>query len=501
MTGARLIWVLSVLPAIAAGQAGAVPDAWARAALERAHAANAQISDSYHRAQSLAEIAEAETAIGAIAPARESIRQARELSAQIKVEPLASWIVHDVAMAQVKAGELADAEKTASTIKDDRLQDAVFGAIVDSRRSGGGDLDLALATARRMSLPANQGRTLREIAIVQANRGDIDGALATARSIVHNVFNALALGDVAVVAARVGNVAEARQLAARIRDDFYRARALAEIVGVQADAGQLGSAMSIADEIEDKLQRAGALGSIAAARAAGGDSRGAGELFAQALAAIEAGRGAERKATLFAEVARAQLEAGDRAGARESLNKALEQVRTVRRDDVRLGLLSSIAPLQARAGDFSGAFLTASQTGDPSLRPLLARDIAVAQAESGDPSGALVAARAMSDPQASAAACFGVVRVLAPGRNEAALRDALDAAHAALRDIRSVEVRSGFLGSLAVAHVKAGDDAGGASTFEEAMAVAEEADPGLQKATAYARIADAVADRSLALPE
>ena len=80
-------------------------------------------------------------------------------------------------------------------------------------------------------------------------------------------------------------------------------------------------------------------------------------------------------------------------------------------------------------------------------------------------------------------------------------RDALEAAHASLRYIRSVEVRSGFLGSLAVAHVKAGDDTGGASTFEEAMAVAEEADAGLQKATAYARIADAVADRSLALPE
>ena len=173
-------------------------------------------------------------------------------------------------MAQVKAGELADAEKTASTIKDDRLQDAVLGAIVDSRRSGSGDLNLALATARRMSLPANQGRALRDLAILQANRGDIDGALATARSIVHDVFNALALGDVAVVAARVGNVAEARQLAARIRDDSYRGRALAEIAGVQAEAGQLSSAMSIADEIEDKLQRAGALGSIAAARAAGG---------------------------------------------------------------------------------------------------------------------------------------------------------------------------------------------------------------------------------------
>jgi hypothetical protein len=80
------------------------------------------------------------------------------------------------------------------------------------------------------------------------------------------------------------------------------------------------------------------------------------------------------------------------------------------------------------------------------------------------------------------------------------LQSALDAAHAALRYIRGVEVRAGFLGSLAVAHVKAGSEEDGASAFEEAMAAAEGADPGLQRATAYARIADAVADRGLALP-
>jgi hypothetical protein len=160
--------------------------------------------------------------------------------------------------------------------------------------------------------------------------------------------------------------------------------------------------------------------------------------------------------------------------------------------------MTNIAPLQARAGDFSGAFATASQTGDSSLRPLLARDIAVAQAEAGDAAGALVAARALADPQAAAAACFGIIRVLAPSPSAPAMKEALEAAHAAVRSIRSVEVKAGFLGSLAVAHANAADGEGARARFEEAMAVADTASPGLQKATAYARIADAVADRRLA---
>ncbi len=91
--------------------------------------------------------------------------------------------------------------------------------------------------------------------------------------------------------------------------------------------------------------------------------------------------------------------------------------------------------------------------------------------------------------------------MLAPSSDTQALKEALEAAHAAVRSIRSVEVKAGFLGSLAVAHARAADGEGARVRFEEAMEVAGTANLGLQQATAYARIADAVADRGLALAD
>ena len=91
-----------VLAASGAAFAQTPVDEWARDAVARALEANAQIKDDAHRVQSLAEIAQAQIAIGDTAAASDTLDTARELADQVREEPLASWVMHDIAMARLK---------------------------------------------------------------------------------------------------------------------------------------------------------------------------------------------------------------------------------------------------------------------------------------------------------------------------------------------------------------------------------------------------------------
>ena len=354
----------------------------------------------------------------------------------------------------------------------------------------------ALVAARRIQDAARQGRVLRAVVIAQATAGDIEGALATARSIAHPALNALALGDVVAVLAKEGSLGEARLLAARIRNDQVRSDAQAEIAAAQANGGDKDGALATAARIEDKFSRASALARVAASRVSYADSGLARELFAQAIALARNARGtADRKCFALVDIARAQIVAREIAAARESLRLALAVLPDVKRNSDQFALLAQIAPMQARVGDHAGAMATAWRVDDPSLRPLLVRDVATSQAESGDVAGAVRAARSLEDGPAGAAAFLGILRVQSQARDSAGMRSTIATALQTVRVIQGEEFKAGALSALAAAQLLVGDRDGALLLFDEAMNVAAQLQPAPERAAAYARIADALAER------
>ena len=492
---AGLVLILFAITGTAVAQSDRSPTAsWAHDALTRALSASDDIPDPFHRIQALAEIAEAQAAAGDVTGARVNLEKARESVKDVVGDALQSWARQDIGLAAVKADDLAAAESIAESIKDARLHDIVLGAVVDSRRAAR-DLAGAQATASRMRDAARQGMSLRTIAIRQASEGDFAGALSTVRSIQHPRANALALGDVAGAIARDGGADEARELIANIRDNQSRSRAQVEVAAAQAGLGNVRGALTTAGDIDDKLERAEALARIAASGTTVSSAE-VQQLFTQSLALVSGTRAnANRKCDVLVEIARNQLVADDAAASAATLKRVFSDFSKVKGDADRLALLSRIVPIQARAGDYAAAYFTAMRADDPSLRPLLVRDVAVAQAEKGDISGAVTMARSLDDRPAAAAALFGVLRVQSRTHDVTALNETIGVTLQAVRVIGNAELRAGALGSLAVAHAQEGNVDAAQAVFTEAMNTAAAADEGQQRASVYARIADSLADR------
>jgi tetratricopeptide (TPR) repeat protein len=488
------LWIW-VAPLTAAAHAAEGEGArWAQGALEHAITASADIDDPFHRAQSLAEIADAQAGLGHGPEALTLLQRAAELAGKIDNDALGSWARHDIGLAYVKADDLALAQSTAEGIQDLRLRDNVLSAVIDARRAEHDYLG-AIEAARRIQDVARQGHALRTVVIAQAGKGDLESALTTARSIVHPALSAVALGDVAAAFAKEGNFTEARTLAARIRDVRARSEALVEVAAGQADAGDVTGALTLAEGIEDKLSRAHALARVAAVRMRFGNTAPGRELFTQSVALAKGARGgAERKAFVLIEIARAQLGSQEKAAARETLQLAVAQAKNIKNNSDRLSLLAQIVPMQARLGDHADAMVTAGRADDSSLRPLLIRDVAASQAETGDVAGAVRAARALQDRPAGAAAFFGIMRVQAQARDDSGMRETIDTALQTVRFIPNDELKAGALGSLAAAFLVLEDKDEALALFDEAMELAARVQPAPARVSAYARIADALGE-------
>jgi hypothetical protein len=101
---------LWVAPLTAAAQAAdGEGSRWAHDALVQAIVASSGIEDDFRRAQSLAEIAEIQAGIEDGAAALAILQSAADSASKIDNESLAAWARHDVALAYVKAGDLAPA--------------------------------------------------------------------------------------------------------------------------------------------------------------------------------------------------------------------------------------------------------------------------------------------------------------------------------------------------------------------------------------------------------
>lgn len=467
---------------------------WAQQALDEALAASREIPDSFHRAQSLAEIADACVATGQNDLALSLLHDASALTGKIDSSAIASWARHDVALAYVKAGDLAGAEATASAITDLRLRDDVIAGMVDAHNANR-EFSTAKTYARRMHSAARQARALRSVAIMQASSGDVENALVTARSIGDSTAGDMALGDIATSLAKDGSFRDARLIVARIRDDPIRGDASMEIVAAQARSGDITGAQATAVAIDDGLSRAQALARIGAARIQRGSENAGSELFSQAVQLVKNSRGSpEHKGFAFVEISRACSSVRDIEGAKRALQLALESSEKVTDGSGRLSLIAQIAPMQARVGDHVSAMRTALRADDPSLRPLLIRDVAASQAEAGDVEGAVRAAGTLDDPASGAAAFFGILRVQSRANDSAGMQSTIEEALRTVRLIRSDELKAAALGSLAAAQLAAGDREAAQVLYDEAMAIAADAEAGPARVGAFARIADALGE-------
>lgn len=493
--GAALILILLLAPGIALAHTDdSGPSPWAQRALADALDASRGIEDPFHRSQALTEIAQAQFSTGLDALGLESLDAATAAAREVSEGALRAWALHDIALALTRAGQLDEAEALADSIPDSRLRDAVLAEVVDARRSAH-EVERAIQLAQRIRDSARQGQALRTIAISQTADGDYEGALRTARSIHHGPSNATALGDVAAALASQGDFAAARSLAWRIRDAERRSRAFAEVAMAQALAGDRRGALALVEQIEDRFIRAQALAHVAAShgKTASDEVR---EMFSRAAGLASGGRGpAARRCFALAEVARAQIIAGDYAGARRMLGRALEVLPAVKARPEQIALLSKIAPLLARAGDYPAAYAAAMRAEDGSLRPLLVRDIAAAQAQSGESEAALRLIGGISNPLAATAALMGVLRVQTQSGDARGVQDTLTIALRHAREIAGPDLRAAALGSIAAAYVRAGDPEAAQQAYDEAMRIAGNAERGIQQATTYARIADALGRR------
>lgn len=490
------LWLLWVAPfALAAPVAEGDGAIWARSALEQALTASADIHDPFHRAQSLAEIAEVRALLGEPEAAMSLLQRAAESADQIDNPSLASWARHDVAITYLKAGDAGHAEAAAGTISDPELRDAVLLAAADLRRTEE-DLSGALFTAWRIQDGERQGEALRRIAIAQASARHMEDALATARSITHPRLAAIALGDIATAFAREGRIGEARKHALRIRDARVRSDIQAELASVQAELGDVVDAVAAAKSIADRFSRAQAQSRIAAAMIRTGDVEEGRALFAASLSTARSARGPiQRKAFTLIGIARAQISARETAGARETLRRASAVlVSEKKKMPGRFGLLQQVASLQAKVGDHASAIQTARHVEDASLRPELIRDLAASLAESGDVSGAVKWALALEDVPSNAAALLGVLRVQAKANDSGGFRETLDVALRAARAMSASELKAGALAALAAAQSGAGHVDAARQTYEEAMNVAERLESGPARVAAFARIADALGE-------
>ena len=351
-----------------------------------------------------------------------------------------------------------------------------------------GDINGALATARKINYAETCAAALRDIASVQTQTRDIKGAFATAQKINDAACQAESLRDIASAQMKMGDKQSARDtfasalLSARNIDRaFSRARVMRDIASAQAKAGyaQLAqdtftAALSVAHSIiyyQDQLAPM-AICNIALAQAEAGYMQSARDTFIAALSAAQNGNGACNRMSDFCGIALAQMKIGNKQSARDTFAAALSTARAAARTIDAIfyaGALSNIASSRAKAGDIKGAFATARKIKkaenyctDDYANAL--RDIALAQVKTGDKqsarnifAAALSAAESISCPFSRIRAIRNIAAAQAEAGDKQSARDTFAIALSATSSIDEAGPRGVAVCDIASAQAKAGD--------------------------------------------
>ena len=469
-------------------------DAWPQAVIERAVRVAATVRDPYRRAETLASIARAQALIEDSSATDRTIHEALGAARQITQLEFRGWVLHDIVLAQLAGNDLYGAQQTAERINAERPQGAAMAAIaeVQLRKS---NLDAARTTALQIREDASRGLVLRQIAAIEASAGRIDAANATAKGIDDVFYRALACGDIAVAEIRRGNLDQALAQATRARRT-YRGPVYSRIALAQFETGDLDGALKTLTKIEDVLQRALTQAQIAALRATTGDRARSQDLFAAALAAVDAAdadRG--RRPAVLAQIGRLQAASGDSAAASLTLQRAIAETQMQPAGEARDDALDFIARGQTKVGDATGALETAKLVSDRAARALLIRDTISVQGDAARAAGLAASAATLGDPLANTGALFGVLGVQMARSGDLATSETIDAARLAVRSVEDVEFRPAAFSALAAARVASGDLPGGRSIFEEALSAADSIEREDRRAATYVKIVNALNDR------
>jgi tetratricopeptide (TPR) repeat protein len=483
---------IAVTAAIARAQSVDDPVQWRGVALARALAAAETIDDPYRRAETLASIARVQTLIGTSAPDR-TIHQALAAVEKIREPAFRDWVLNDIVLAQIAADDLVGARQTANRIEAKRQQGAALVQIATVELRAGNSA-AAQQTAALIREREAKSEILRALVAIAAAGGELANARDLLRDIDDPFYQALAAGDIAVAEVRAGRSDRAEAMVGRVRR-ADRAQVYGRVALARADKGDADGAVETLQKIDDDLHRAAMQGRLAAA--GGGDA--AKEMFATAIAAVEAHqREPERRAVTLAQLGRLQAISGDRTGAVQTLTRALREAEKLERGEQRENTLDHIARGLARAGDSAAALQTAQRMNDRIARALVVRDIVTMQT-SADSASAAASAAEFSDPLIEAAAQFGVLGMQMLRATTPLSQETIEAARRAVRRIDEKQPKPAAFAALAAARVKTGDVDQGTSIFKEALEAADAIARGDQRAAAYVDMVAALNDRLMFL--
>lgn len=485
---------IAVTVAIARAQSVEDPVQWRGVALSRALAAAETIDDPYRRAETLASIARVQTLIGTSAPDR-TIHQALAAVEKIREPAFRDWVLNDIVLAQIAAEDLVGARQTANRIEAKRQQGAALVQIATVELRAGNSA-AAQQTAALIREREAKSEILRALVAIAAAGGELANARDLLRDIEDPFYQALAAGDIAVAEVRAGRNDRAETMVGRVRR-ADRAQVYGRVALARADKGDVNGAVATLQKIDDDLHRAAMQGRLAAARAGDGDASK--QMFATAIAAVEAHpREPDRRAVTLAQLGRLQAISGDRAGAVQTLARALREAEKLERGERREDTLDHIARGLARAGDSAAALQTALRMNDRIARALVVRDIVTMQT-SADSASAAASAAEFSDPLIEAAAQFGVLGMQMLRATTPLSQETIEAARRAVHRIDEKQPKPAAFAALAAARVKTGDVDQGTSIFKEALEAADAIARGDQRAAAYVDMVAALNDRLMFL--
>jgi hypothetical protein len=441
---------------------------------------------------------------GSTLEARTILQQARAKAEAIQDQNRKPFVLMDIAIAQAKAGDVAEALKTADAIQEDPASkysakaSALHG--IGTAQAGAGDFRGALQTAHaipKVSLDSREGAPVplqtaaqspiafHDIAVAQADAGDTNSALQTATLINEGFYRVPALVHIATIQCKSEKEAAKATLrdALRIAKTLHehslvpsRAGAFMMIAAAQVKAGDVKDALSTADAVEnvkDANQRehaaddkASVLGGIAVAQAETGDVKGA----------LKAAEGIKQqfdipsaKASALAGIALAQAKAGDRAGAELTFRQALESV---------------------------GAFKQKIQTPDEKyvlggFVKISMQHIAIARAKAGNFKGALETAMAI---EADVDALREIAVLQAKAHDQAGARSTCAQALDVVSKIENPSWKISALVEIAKAQVEIGDGSGSGKTLEQALQTVAKVKDGVTGIAGIARLPNALAE-------
>ncbi len=209
------------------------------------------------------------------------------------------YALKEIAIAQAKAGQLADALTTSDGIEDLDDFEAVLEAVGEQqiRRRLFNDV---VATAAKIEEAEPRARLLQNLALAQWDLGNADDALTTmrnslsiARGIADETVRNRALSDSAIALTKIQRVFDALTVSKEITEPLTQIAAYCSIIVSLKDGGNhtggrtaAGEAATAARRLHDPFHRAAALRQVGEALQRIGDVAEARAVFKETLAAI-----------------------------------------------------------------------------------------------------------------------------------------------------------------------------------------------------------------------